>query len=234
MGRLFSVLLVFIFSGLFSQNQLEEIHKHATEVYGIDDLLVNGSVYAPLHPVAYGDPFFVASVFSKGDLTLVGREFENVDLKFDIEQQKVILMGFVDSVNFKIIVLNDNYIKYFSLHEKHFVNISNHLNNKSIKGFYELIYDGTFVFVKSFEKEFLGTYSNRYPNGKYSETIIEKYIIKDNIKFKIKNKKSIFRVFPEQKFEIKKFMKDNKIKLRKASNTSLNNLMRYCDEVSSR
>lgn len=232
MGRLFAVLLIFVFSGVYSQNSLEKIHKHATKVYGIDDLLVNGSVYAPYHPVAFGDPFFVESVFSKGNLTLVGREFENVGLKFDIEQQKVILMAFVDSVNFKIIVLNDNYIKYFSIHGTHFVNISNHLNNNLIKGFYELIYNGEFVFVKSYRKEFLGVYSNRHPNGKYSETITENFIIRNNKKYTIKNKKSIFSVFPEHKNEIKIYMKDNKIKLRKASNINLNNLMRYCDEVS--
>lgn len=233
MRRLYTVLLIFLFSGLFSQTTQEEIHKYATEVYGIDDLLVNGSIYAPLHPVAYGSQYLVKSTFSKGSLNLVGREYHEVDLKFDIEQQKVILMGYIDSVNYKVIVLNDNYIKDFSIHDKHFVNISNHLNNKSVKGFYELIYTAEFVFIKSYKKEFLGVYSNRYPNGKYSKTYTEKFIIKNNIKYTIKNKKSIFSVFPEHKQEIKTYMKDNKIKLRKASNINLNNLMQYCDEVSS-
>lgn len=233
MRGLYTVLLIFLFSGLFSQTTQEEIHKYATEVYGIDDLLVNGSIYAPHHPVAFGSQYLEKSTFSKGNLNLVGREFHKVDLKFDIEQQKVILMGYIDSVNYKIIVLNDNYIKDFSIHDKHFVNISNYLNNKSVKGFYELIYTGEFVFIKSYKKEFLGVYSNRYPNGKYSKTYTEKFIIKNNIKYTIKNKKSIFSVFPEHKQEIKTYMKDNKIKLRKASNINLNNLMQYCDEVSS-
>lgn len=233
MRRLYTVLLIFLFPGLFSQTTQEEIHKYATEVYGIDDLLVNGSIYAPLHPVAYGSQYLVKSTFSKGSLNLVGREFHDVDLKFDIEQQKVILKGFIDSVHYKVIVLNDNYIKDFLIDDKHFVNISKHLNNKSVKGFYELVYNGEFVFIKSYKKEFLGVYSNRYPNGKYSKTNAESFIIKNNNKYTIKNKKSIFSVFPEQKQEIKIYMKDNKIKLRKASNKSINNLMHYCDEVSS-
>jgi len=232
MRKILTVLLVFIFSALFSQNTVEEISEYTSKVYGTDDLLVNGSNYLPLHPVAYGDPCFEKSAFVIGSLYLIGREFENVELKYDIEQQKVILKGFVDAIHYKVIVLNDNYIKDFYLHNKHFVNISNYLNQNFIYGFYELIYDGSFVFVKQYSKEYLAVYSNRYPSGKYSETKIEMSVIKDNIKYKIKNRKSLFSVFPEQTSEIKIYMKDNKIKLRKASNINLYNLMQYCDEVS--
>lgn len=232
MGRLLVGLLIFLFSGLYSQNVLEEIHQYATEIYGVDDMLINGSNYSQDHPIAYGDPFYFENEFYKGNLNLKGREFNDVLLKFDIEQQKLILKGFVDSLKFEIIVLNDNYVKNFVLHDKYFVNISNLLQTKTQKGFYELIYHGNFVFVKSYQKEYLGVYSNRYPNGKYSQTKVEKFIIKNNIKYRIKNKKSIYLIFPEQKLLLKKFMKDNKIKLRKASNNSLNILMQYIDEVS--
>ena len=217
---------------MFSQSQLEDIRESTSTFYGTDDVLINGGVYTPLHPVASGNQYFIRSNFSKGSLSLVGRDFQNVDLKFDIEQQRLILKGFIDSVNFEIIVLNDNYIKEFVLFDYKFVNLSNYLNSKTIKGFYELIYSGSFVFVRSYHKEFLASYSNRYLNGKYSETKIENFIIRDNIKYEIKKNKNLFSVFPEQKGLIKKFMKDNKIKLRKASNTSLNKLMQYCDEVS--
>jgi hypothetical protein len=232
MGKLLAVLLVFVFSGLCSQNSAKEVHLYATEVYGSDDLLINGSVYYPLHPVAFGDPFLIENQFHKAHLVLQGREFNDVLLKFDVEQQKLILKGFLDSLKFEIIVLADSYVKEFYFHNRHFVNISNLLETNSQKGFYELIYDGDFVFVKQYEKEFLAMYSNRYPHGKYSQTKVEKFIIKDNMKFKINNKKSLYSIFPDKKILIRKFMKDQKIKLRKASNESLNLLMKYIDEVS--
>ena len=208
MRKLFTVLLIFIFSGLFSQSQLEEVRDYSSTFYGTDDVLINGGVYTALHPVASGNQYFIKSNFSKGNLSLIGRDFHNVDLKFDIEQQKLILRGFIDSVNFEIIVLNDNYIKEFTLFDYRFVNIANYLSSKTIRGFCELIYHGNFVFVRSYNKEFLASYSNRYLNGKYSETKIENFIIRDNIKYEIKKNKNLFSVFPEQKGLIKMFMKD--------------------------
>lgn len=234
MRRLITFLLVFISLNLFSQSNTEDIYNYTSEVYGIDDILVNGSKYRTLHPVAYGNPFFADGTFSKGNLSLKGRDFQNVLLKFDIEQQKVILKAFPDSANFKVIVLNDNYIKSFTLHERYFVNISDILETTTVDGFYELVYKGGFVFARSYKKGFVAVYSSKYPNGKYSKTKRESFIFRENLKHRIKKKKDLYELFPQQKGLIKKFMKDNKIKLHKASNQNLNILMQYCDEVSAK
>ena len=232
MQRILTVFLIFISLGLFSQNQTESLYNYTTDVYGIDDVLVNGGIYTSIHPVANVDPFLGGNIFTQGYLNLQGREYAEVFLKYDIEQQKLVLKGFTDTDKYEVIALNYNYIKSFSIHDKQFVNITHLLQTNSLGGFYELIYSGSFVFVKYYTKEFIGTYSNKYPHGKYSETKVDNFLIIDNTKTSIKRKKDLFKVFPEHKDLIKKYIKENKIKFRKASNESFNNLMQYCDEVS--
>ncbi len=232
MGRLLTVLLIFVFSELISQNTLEEVYNQTAKVYGIDDVLVNGSKYRSLHPVASGNPFFTDGTFSEGDISLKGRDFKVVFLKFDIEQQKVILKVFPDSANFKVIVLNNNYINNFTLQGKYFVNISSLLKTNSVSGFYELVYHGSFVFGRSYKKEFVANYSNNYPNGKYSKIKKASFVFREDGKHRIKKNKDLYYLFPQKKDLIKRFIKDNKIKLRKASNHKLNILMQYCDEIS--
>ena len=178
--RVFVIILSLVFSlNLFAQNATEQLRQHTAKIYGIDDILVNGTAYRTLHPIAAGNPFFESSICSKGELNLKGRSFHDALLKYDIEQQTLILKGFADSARFEVIALNNNYIKSFSLQGRYFVNIENLLNSASIKGFYELIYEGSFVFVRLYSKEFVASFSNQHPNGKYSKTKLENFIVRN-------------------------------------------------------
>jgi len=227
-------LLLLIALSLSAQNATEELRQHTAEVYGIDDILVNGITYRPLHPIASGNPFYVSSVFVEGQIDLKGRSFQNVLLKYDIEQQKLILKHFLVSGNFEATALNNNYVKSFLLQGRYFVNIQSILKNNESKGFYELIYRGNVLFVREYKKVFVGTFSDKYPYGKYSDTKTTNFLFLNGEKFKIAKKKDLYNLFPQHKVLIKKFMKENKIKLRKSGNNKLNILMQYCDEISTK
>ena len=231
MKELFTFFGIFLSVLLFSQSNSDKLIKFTSDAYGVDDILVNGSLYTYSHPVAFGDPFLMGDLFRKGSLFLRGRNFEDVLIKFDVESQKLVLKAYTDSVSYEVIVLSDNYIKAFDIEGLFFVNISYFLDNTKLQGFYELIYSGDIHFVRSYEKEFLATYSSRYPRGKYSETKSSNFIILNEEKYKIKSKGDLFKLFPLGKQEIKKFIAQNKIKFRKASNKDFNKLMQYCDEV---
>jgi hypothetical protein len=227
-------LLLLLNLNIFAQNATEQLRQHTSEVYGIDDILVNGTTYRPLHPVASGNPFYGNGVFVKGQVDLKGRSFQDVLLKFDVEQQKLVLKLFIDAAKFELIALNNNYIKSFSLHDRYFININTIVKNNDFKGFYELIYHGGFLFVREYKKVFIGAYSDKYPYGKYSDTKATNYLFIKGERFKIAKKKDLFNIFPQHKVLIKKFMKEHKIKLRKSGNNKLNILMQYCDEISTK
>ena len=227
-------LLLLLSLNIFAQNATEQLRQHTSEIYGTDDILVNGTTYRPLHPIASGDPFFINGVFVRGQLNLKGRSFQNVLLKFDIEQQKLVLKHFDDGAKFELIALNNNYIKSFSLHDKFFVNIDDLIKNDEAKGFYELIYRGDFLFVREYKKVFVGTFSDKYPYGKYSDTKTTNFLFLKGKKYKVAKKKDLYNLFPQYKTLIKKFMKEHKIKLRKSNNKKLNILTQYCDEISTK
>jgi hypothetical protein len=233
--RTFIIFLLLLLSlNIFAQNATEQLWQQTSEIYGTDDILVNGTTYRPLHPIASGDPFFINGIFVHGQLNLKGRSFQNVLLKFDIEQQKLILKHFVDGAKFELIAFNNNYIKSFSLHGRFFVNIDDLIKNDKAKGFYELIYQGDFLFVREYKKVFVSTFSDKYPYGKYSDTKTTNFLFLEGEKFKISKRKDLYNLFPQHKVLIKKFMKEHKIKLRKSNNNKLNILMQYCDEISTK
>ncbi|NOY50571.1 MAG: hypothetical protein GXO88_08425 [Chlorobi bacterium] len=229
MKRQFTIIFLFVFARLFSQVTLSEISTKTNIKYGSDDILINGGNYVPLHPAAHGDAFFMENAFYNGKLLLKGRQFEDIAIKFDIEQQKLLLRLDSVSAEYSIIQLNDNYIKEFYIHGQHFINLNNRGIHNSGMTFVELVYDGGFLFVKYYKKEFLTVFSNKHPYGRYSETKTEKYIFRNGEKIRLKSKRDLYDAFPGNNAMIKLFIKQNRIRFRKASNKKLLILMKYCD-----
>ncbi|PLX14551.1 MAG: hypothetical protein C0598_01010 [Marinilabiliales bacterium] len=230
MKHLLSILFLLSFSGLFCQTTITELKVKSEEKYGPDDILINGISYIPLHPSANGNPFFGENTFITSYINLKGRDFKNVLLKYDIEQQ-VVILKVNESYGGKKINLSNNYIKDFVINNKHFVNINEFdIEDEYIK-FLELVYMGDFIFGNYYSKNFLAVYSNKYPYGKYTKTKVSKYLFLNGKKYFIKNKGDILSLFPEHKHDIKKFIKKNKIKFRKATNDEFFKLMQYCDEL---
>ncbi len=229
MKRQFTIMFLLVFARLFSQVTPLEISTKANIKYGSDDILINGGNYVPIHPAAHGDAFCIENSFYDGRLLLKGRQFEGVAIKFDIEQQKLLLRLDSVSAEYSIIQLNDNYIKEFFIHGFHFINLNDRgIQNDDIR-FVELVYDGGFLFGKFYKKEFLTVFSNKHPYGRYSETKAEKYIFRNGGEIRIKSKRDLYRAFPGNNTMIKLFMKQNRIRFRKASDKKLLTLMQYCD-----
>jgi len=229
MYRFLTLILLLSFSSLFCQTTIGDLKEISEKKYGPDDILINGSSYVLSHPSANGNPFLGENKFTLATINLKGRQFNNILLKYDIEQQMIILK--VDnSYGSKIITLRDNYIKDFHLFNKHFINLEEKgISDKNIK-FLELVYEGNFIFGNYYSKSFLAIFSNKYPYGKYTKTKVSNYLFIKNKKVSINNKRDLLLVFPEHKHDIKKFIKKNKIKFRKATNSDFHKIMQYCDE----
>lgn len=230
MRRFLTFILLLSFSGLICQTTaVQDLKEFSEKKYGPDDILINGSSYLLSHPSANGNPFLIENKFTPSTINLKGRQFNNILLKYDIEQQTIILK--VDNLySSKIITLRDNYIKDFYLYNKHFINLKEKgISDNNIQ-FLELVYEGDFIFGNFYSKSFLSVYSNKYPYGKYTETKVSNFLFINNKKVSINNKRDLFSVFPEHKHDIKKFLKKNKIKFRKATNSDFYKIMQYCDE----
>lgn len=229
MHRFFTLVLFLTFSNIFCQAQMGELKEISEKKYGPDDILINGSSYVPSHPSANGNPFLGENKFTPSTINLKGRRFKNTLLKYDIEQQLIVLKV-DDNYRSKVISLRNNYIKDFYLHNMHFVNLNDKdINDENVQ-FIELVYEGDFIFGNYYSKDFLAVYSNKYPYGKYNKTKISRILFINGKKVLKKNKRDLFSVFLEYKHDIKKFIKKNKIKFRKANNADYFKIMQYCDE----
>ena len=212
-------------------NSHEKLLDYADQVYGSNDLLVNGRIYVPMHSLAEGHPYFEIKDWILGDVYTKGNKFEQLKLKYDIELDEFILF-FIDKENHNnYIVLNKHYVDSVYVGKFLFVNTAVIPEISENLGYCELVYNKQLSFLVKYKKDFKKEYSETKPHGEYSKINANRYITESGILTKVNTKKTLLRYFEPYKKEIKKYLKKNKINYKKANSGELNTLINYCNEV---
>ena len=232
-------LVILIFTTLFGQgqnekqNQINNLIDYTNYVYGTNDILVNGLVYMPLHLNAEGHPFFMEGDWENGKIYIKGRVFNDIELKYDIEIDRVILKAEVRAGTYEVLV-NDAFVDSCIINNRMLINSNNIFkDNPEFTGYFELVYEGNFLFLVKHQKTFISEYSENNQFGLYSDPTSEYILLKGDKINKIYSKKALLKYFKPNKRLIKRFLKKNKIKYKKINSNELFNLLKYCDTISS-
>jgi len=201
--------------------------------YGTNDVLINGQKYIPGHFLADGHPYFPDEIWSKGSLIINRTLFDQVDLLYNSEIDKVILRTRVSSGDTIFVELNNQKVDEFTIGDHTFILLTLPGFEMPASGFYEVVYNGNFRFLIKHQKSFIPDYSKISPNGHFSKLNSTNYILKDEQLVKVINKKSFLNYFSPNDKSIKTFMKKNKINYSKANQSAMKLLLKYCDDVSS-
>lgn len=232
---LFSQFLLIAFTqGQVNEKFLDTPDKlidFVDQVYGLDDMLVNGRIYVPMHSLAEGHPYFEVKNWILGDIYIKGNKYEQSQLKYDIELDEFILY-IKDKQNRKnYIVLNHHYVDSIYLGKYFFVNTAVVSKIGPNIGYVEMVYNDDLMFIVKYKKDFKKQYSESKPHGEYTKTITSRYVVESGELIKLNTKKAFLNYFESSKKEIKRYMKKNKINYKKANSGELNTLIKYCNEI---
>jgi hypothetical protein len=237
----FISLLIFLYIGTKAQEthvqdttKLENLKEYTEQVYGTDDRVVNGKAYLPKHFNAKGHPYFLTDIWIEGTLVIDSEEYEGQEILYNIDIEKLILKTTLKSKEEVLLVLNTDFIEALYFGDHYFVNGAKYFPTSKFTGFVEQVYDGNFKVVIRHKKSFVSQYTVNSPHGFYSGTKSMIYIFDKGELEKLPTKKTMLDYFFEQKKEIKKFLRKNKIKYNKATTNQLSQLFTYCDDISSK
>lgn len=198
------------------------------QLYGTDYNLLNGTRYVNLYPTANGHPFLGDDVFFKGNIVISGKVYRDVDIKYDISSQEIILQYPHFSGNTDKIILNREFIDEFILDGKLFRKFR---FPDTEPGFYQVVARGEISCLYYWKKDLLkGISSQNFftysPEQKKSYLLIDKKIIS------FRGRRSFIKAFPELYHkEILSFIKSNKIDFRNAADAEIRSLMVYCNQL---
>lgn len=237
---LFFTLSLFLIPSLSAQqlndtviNTVKELNDYSAYFYGIDDWLVNGRKYIPEHGNAKGHAYFSEQDWVTGTLVIKKKTYKDVEFKYNIDLDKIILRAEVTRGGLVYVLLNDDFVTSFIIGEHYFIN-SAQLLLAGNSGYFELVFEGKHTLLIKHHKTFISEFNQNAPLGRFSDLNSVKYIYCDGLLNKIPSTKSLLTYFKPFRKEIKKYMKQEKIKYKKATNFELYQLLKYCNEISSK
>ncbi len=214
------------------ESQIQALTEQSDSIFGKDTRLVNGKFYFPPHALADGHPYFKSADWIRGSVTLNGETFSGVNLNYDIYNDNLI---YLDESRGGIrirILLNKNQVKNFTIEDHTFIRVELPSDNgMPKKQYFEVLYEGKVGLLKKWTKKFETMATQDRPYGRYSDPGITCYIMKDGEFSKITTNSSLIKILDDKKNEINKYIKENRIRVRKATDQQMIGLFRYYDSI---
>jgi len=231
------ILTSFLSQNLQSQNKsvaenniLFDNQKHIWEdslhkEVAVDYPFIIGRNHTPIVNIDI-HPYFNENKWLAGSLVFNGVNYKFSSLKYDIENDKLILLLINNYENTSnCIALDENFIQDFTLSNTSFRYYSN-LNTESGKklkaGYYEIVYDGKLKFLVRKEK------TKGLAEYKVSTSM---FLLKDGKSISINSLGKIASILNDRTDEIKKFVKDNSLKLSNSDYISVFKILQFYENL---
>ncbi len=239
MKFLLLVLSALLFGHLSSLAQLQnndtssayyrKLYQSVQETYGIDQLLANGIFYEDKYPNQSSHPFLFEGQFYAGTITLRGKEYTGIDLKYDLfEQQLVLYINYNNSITW-IIPPND-FISDFELNGKHFTKY----NYQGESRFFQVVYDyEEFKCLYYWSKsKYDADRSGLFNKVEFKNNPRKSYLVLDGKFFKYRNNNSFTKLLPRDiKPGVKNYLESQKIKVARCTDNTMIELLTFCNSL---
>lgn len=228
--KLLLLSIVFITSTASLNSQVNNNSSLTEKDPNYSEHLINGPVYYQSNPFSKGSPFLFEN-FISANIYTCSQDFENVDINYDILDQKLVIL-FLGKNNTKTpIETNPILIDSFNVAGFNFI-----ANNGKYDGinspFFIKINNLTVDILFTYRKDFIRSYSQENPYGFISDTKKRVFILRtSNTTDEIRSFKFLKEYYPDKWKLIKRYIRKNSLIFRSVSVSQMTNLLIYCDSI---
>ena len=198
-------------------------------IYGSDPLLFNGRQYIyQIPPRSSGNPFLFGPEFQKGWITIAEKQYQQLDLNYDVINQ-VLLLKYIDQTGYTIVIeVSESWLARFGIGTSEFEIIRK--NDKPL--IYQVFNSGNVKVRYYWQKEL--KLENVMTNATYAFLGPRKtsLLVIHGMEYEYKKNRDFVKVFdPASQTYISKYLKNNKIKVNNASDASIRALVNFCNTL---
>lgn len=190
-----------------------------------NQLLYNGRIWRDLNYMVQGDPFLLTDSFVKGDLTVRGKKFFGINLKYDIYKDEVL----IPMSSGRILQLNKAMVDGFSFTWKNRKYSFTKLPGDSALGYLHILYSGRSALYVKYRKK-IGKLAEQGKFDKFYQTD-QAYYVQGGIIHTLSGKKDLKIALKSDNDLIKSFMRKNKLKIKKSNPESYIPVIHYLDNI---
>jgi len=195
--------------------------------------IFSGKSYSFNYKNIDGHPFLLSENWKTGDIYIYDKIFYDTEIKLDIYNDVLLIRD--TAHNNQSIILNDNLIKGFVFFERYFINIRpEEFDIPQIKeGFYELVYHEKSTVLIKHHKDIETKYKFGTDLNEEFVSSTNYYIICQGIASIVNSKKALIKALSKHNKEIKRFIKDNRIKYADQKLENIVKIVRFYDSLDS-
>jgi len=231
-------LVIFLFS-IFHGSGLFGIDPNDSEslsliIYKQDTLkenqiLYNGKLWRNRYYRIREDQFLFSKEFLSGNLSINGRLFRNLNIRYDIYNDEIM----IPKNEGTILQLNKEMVDSFTLNFDNKTYKFTQIREDSVRGFngyVNVLYKGKNALYVKFKKEIELLAVERKFDMFYQ--IHRIYFVKDSIVYQVTGKGDLLKILNENKVQIRNYIKKNKLQISKKRPESFIPVIDYYDSIS--
>ena len=193
-----------------------------------NQILYNGRIWRNRYLLVKENQFLFSKVFIPGSLTIRGKKFTDIYLKYDIYNDEIITPvnpGGIVQLNKQLV---DSFTLFFNSKTYRFIRVMDDTAKRS-DVYYNVLYKGgTSLYVKYIKKIDKNTDQGNY--GKFYQ-INKVLLVRDNKLFPIKGKNDLLEILSTDKALIKNFIRKSKIKITTKDPESIIPVIKYYESL---
>ena len=216
---------------LIIQSQIDSIHQVFSDVYNDGHEMINGRLYHGQPYNSIHHPYFLYNEWVPGTVLSGSYQYQDILIKYDLQSDNLLYLHYTLDGIYTIELLNSS-TTGFTIGEHSFIHLKPGRDTGSIakSGYYEIIYDGETRFIKKWSKYYIKT--DTYPYYKFDEQQT-RLIERSGHFIRLNSRRSLMKLFPEQKQEITSYIREQNIKIRSADEKEIVDMLRYSDQLNS-
>jgi hypothetical protein len=193
-------------------------------------VLYNGrSYFFSLPYKTRGHPFFISQDFQEGYVVIRGKPYENILLNYDIYNQELVLKYKNLNGSYEFLSLAGVWLEGFWIHDKEFESIGYPGGEAR---FFQVIGKDSLKILYYWEKKLEVSRMSGDANYYLSDPVRIMYLYRDESLYRYRNNRDLVNFFdPETGIRVKDYLKKKRIKVRKASDGSIQELIRYINHL---
>ncbi len=203
----------------------------------LDPVLYNGRIYSFFPPQNIsGHQYLIneetladKNIFYTGQIILDGNSFNNIFIKYDIYNQKLLLKISFRSGGEKIIEISEDKLQSFAFDDKNFV--LEKLDKNNYKIFQTIGNERIKLYYYWFKRLDIKSGSNA-GSQIFTKALKIKHLKKDSQIIRFNTNRMFIMLFEEKnQEELKKYIRKNKLNVKKASEEQMLKLINFCNTL---
>ncbi|WP_229214141.1 hypothetical protein [Dyadobacter flavalbus] len=190
--------------------------------------LYNGRQYYMYDSRSEEHQFFLDRKWKKGSVLYDGQLFDSIPMLYDIFQDELVIKHF----NGDDLLLQSEKTDYFEVNGHRFerMEAGKNIDAQMRTGFYDVLYNGKTRTLVRRSKQRQETIQDKRVTALFPQKDFF-YISKNGRYNAVHSRKSVFSLFPEHKKELRKVLKDQKIRFKKNRELAIARIVAAYDEL---